>query len=71
MTGPKHYLASEALIDGVQPAADDLAARLQLAQVHATLALAAAVAAVGWGEAPSHSAREWDKAAAIREPREG
>lgn len=49
MTGPEHYLEAERLLTGAVGAVrdvprDDFAVTVQLAQVHATLALAAATA---------------------------
>ena len=48
MTGPEHYIAAEELLEDVGHARDedDAARGLRIAQVHATLALAA-VTAVG------------------------
>ncbi len=44
MTGAEHYAAAEALLDEVAAKPDDAGQRLAVAQVHATLALAAATA---------------------------
>jgi hypothetical protein len=44
MTGAEHYAAAEALLDEVAANPDDASSRLAVAQVHATLALAAATA---------------------------
>lgn len=44
MTGAEHYAAAEALLDEVAANPDDASQRLAVAQVHATLALAAATA---------------------------
>jgi hypothetical protein len=51
MTGPEHYIAAEELLEDVGQARDedDAARALGIAQVHATLALAA-VTAVGRGD---------------------
>ena len=47
MTGPEHYRETEALLDEVPGPDDDFTRdeRIAMAQVHATLALAAATAA--------------------------
>ena len=44
MTGPEHYLEAEDLLKEVDGLGNDTANHLALAQVHATLALAAATA---------------------------
>ncbi|HEV3360256.1 MAG TPA: hypothetical protein VG247_25860 [Pseudonocardiaceae bacterium] len=44
MTGAEHYAAAEALLDEVAANPDDASQRVGVAQVHATLALAAATA---------------------------
>lgn len=59
MTGPEHYREAEALLDEVSGPDDDFTRdeRIAMAQVHATLALAAATADCmttfhrGWDEA--------------------
>ncbi|MFE1849925.1 hypothetical protein [Streptomyces sp. NPDC059489] len=74
MTGPEHYTRAEQLLrevrDGHQEGSD-VAAILTAAQVHATLALAAATAmgAPVDGEAdsglPPQDAKAWNKAAGV------
>lgn len=44
MTGAEHYAAAEALLDESTTSPDGSAQRIAIAQVHATLALAAATA---------------------------
>ena len=44
MTGAEHYTAAEALLDEIAANPGDASQRLAVAQVHATLALAAATA---------------------------
>jgi hypothetical protein len=51
VTGPEHYLEAESLLDFVQHSGPDPAGELiAAAQVHATLALAAAFASARLGE---------------------
>lgn len=79
MTGPEHYLRAEQLVravrDGYQEGTD-VAAILSAAQVHATLALAAATAmgAPLDGEAdsgiPQRDAEAWYQAAGVK-PKDG
>lgn len=69
MTGPEHYREAERLI-----AVDDLhdpptSGNIALAQVHATLALAAATALNDSGEMPLEDLHAW-KDAASAEPAE-
>ncbi|MBO0802378.1 MAG: hypothetical protein J2P25_04805 [Nocardiopsaceae bacterium] len=63
-TGPEHYREAEALIGHAEKAedrgADDVAAlNLRYAQVHATLALAAATAISRTDDMPVHDGDEW------------
>lgn len=69
MNGPEHYLEAERLT-----AIDDLhdgptAGNIALAQVHATLALAAAVANTGHSEQRMHAIdfRAWDRACGVQD----
>lgn len=70
MNGPQHYKEAERLVDAIHHAEeacltiDDLKITMLAAQVHATLALAAAqgIAMSGWGGSPeTHDA--WTDAA--------
>jgi len=69
MTGPEHYREAERLI--ALPADDR---GIQIAQVHATLALAAAMAAAipavdaMTGERQDHNLSDWAEAGAWRKP---
>ncbi|ADJ42190.1 hypothetical protein AMES_6077 [Amycolatopsis mediterranei S699] len=74
MTGPEHYKIAEKLIAGgiqrVTPWGDtdwvaptpEVVAR---AQVHATLALAAATASGAWAEMSNDESRSWDQAIGV------
>lgn len=71
MNGPAHYVEAERLICGARvepPEALPMQDRMMLlaaAQMHATLALAAATAMVGIDRMPEEDFREWDKAAGV------
>lgn len=70
MTGPEHYREAETLLERVEergfgPEPDHIqAAWLSAAQVHATLALAAATAIGSTGTMPIVDADAWEAAAA-------
>ncbi|MCM1974596.1 hypothetical protein [Streptomyces sp. G1] len=76
MNGPEHYTRAEQLLrevrDGHQEGTD-VAAILAAAQVHATLALAAATAlndnAADSGGMPLEDFDAWVQAAAVRKPK--
>ena len=62
MTGPEHYQIAERLVASVSPRnlLPEDENKLAAAQVHATLALAAATASAG--RMPSKITQSWDKA---------
>lgn len=68
-TGPEHYRRAEALINGLgavdAPGTDETRDVLALAQVHATLALAAATALSGQNTMASSEADAWWQAAGL------
>jgi hypothetical protein len=66
MTGPEHYREAEQLLGARRSgeSAEDAASRLAEAQIHATLALAAATALTGNAEAD----RAWRDVAEARPP---
>jgi hypothetical protein len=63
MTGPEHYTEAERLIRGPYANDTDAADSLAEAQVHATLALAAATASAGGMSGTA--AQAWDKATGV------
>ncbi len=66
MTGPEHYKEAERLLDGSDaPYESDVeyANRLARAQVHATLALAAATAIPHAGQMPVPDCEAWEEVA--------
>jgi hypothetical protein len=70
MTGPEHYAAAERLLsaitweDGSISVGDDAAAAYTAAaQVHATLALAAATARANAANMPALDANQWNQVA--------
>ncbi len=68
--GSVHYADAEALIlrsTREEPAV--AAVTLAQAQVHATLALAAATAAAGFGTMPKHMGDAWERVAGETRPR--
>jgi len=74
MTGPEHYKMAETLAKVADEGSVDWESTLARAQVHATLALAAATAlndgvnTNGEGGMPGADFRAWLAAAGIREP---
>lgn len=71
MTGPEHYRYAEQLLD--MAGDDELGSdaeryRIAKAQVHATLGLAAALAAARLGEMPAWDADAWYSAAVTPNP---
>jgi hypothetical protein len=63
MTGPEHYQLSEQLLDTAEGLGGNLTASsgtLAAAQVHATLALAAATAIAASDEMPLSASEEWE-----------
>ena len=67
MTGPEHYTEAEHLMAGLgdfSGAREDETNTVALAQVHATLALAAATASAGRMTGPA--AQAWDKATGVK-----
>jgi hypothetical protein len=64
MTGPEHFKEAEDLVGDVQVHGGDYtpegrAGAIAMAQVHATLALAAATASTGMHNHPAHTWDEW------------
>lgn len=71
MNGPQHYSASEKLLTAALTVAgdmpiEDVQATVEMAQVHATLALAAATAMNGIDRMDEDDFREWDKVAGVQ-----
>jgi hypothetical protein len=67
MTGPEHFKAAEELIAGVELYGADFtpegrADQIAIAQVHATLAAAAAAALSTYGQMPIAEYRAWREA---------
>ena len=62
-TGPEHYQAAERCMSSVDDDSDLSMALLAEAQVHATLALAAATALTHFGELPGADCEAWLDAA--------
>ncbi len=68
MTGPEHYTEAERLIRASSHPYADVAAALAEAQVHATLALAAATAMAAYGETmPPADGQAWDSVAGVEQ----
>lgn len=74
MTGPEHYQEAERLVrprtvhkipSGDPYEAPPTTDMILQAQVHATLALAAAVAMAGGGDMPTLDRNAWDKAGGV------
>ena len=65
MTGPEHYREAERLLRHAETPHADAALTLADAQVHATLALAAATAAAGIDRMTALAAISWDSAARV------
>ncbi len=66
MTGPQHYLTAERLLSAARSPkgrAEDEAATLRAAKVHATLALAAATALGRYEQLPAADRKAWLAAA--------
>jgi hypothetical protein len=66
MTGPEHYIEAEHLLDSLGDVTgdrDDENNTVAIAQVHATLALAAATAAAG--RMSGKAAQKWDTATGV------
>ena len=73
MTGPEHFKAAEELLAYVELHDDDFtpegrAAQIAIAQVHATLASAAAAALMAVGDCTADDCREWLRAAGCAKP---
>lgn len=71
MNGPRHYVAAENLLAsaldiGRDVPREDIRAMVEMAHVHATLALAAATAMAGMGRMDEDDFREWDKVAGVQ-----
>lgn len=71
MNGPVHYSASEKLLAaalniGTDVPREDIRAMVEMAQVHATLALAAATAMNGLDRMDEDDFREWDRVAGVQ-----
>jgi hypothetical protein len=65
MTGPEHYIEAEHLLAGLDDNTSDRQDAdntVALAQVHATLALAAATASGAWEAMDVGESRSWDRA---------
>ena len=73
MTGPEHYREAERLlIDAAGEFITEVgAAMAAVAQVHATLALAAATALNRTEGQPSRDAQAWFEAAGTKKPKDG
>ncbi|WP_103338760.1 hypothetical protein [Amycolatopsis sp. CA-126428] len=65
MTGPEHYREAERLIRASSGDYVEAGDALAEAQVHATLALAAATASGAWAEMSDDESRSWDKAIGV------
>lgn len=68
MTGEEHYRRAEQLLDSVDGTTDDDYIALARAQVHANLAVAAAVALVGADDMPEADGHAWRYAAGTKLP---
>ncbi|MEV7092308.1 hypothetical protein AB0M80_05645 [Amycolatopsis sp. NPDC051045] len=70
MTGPEHYMEAERLLAkyGNGYVLPETAGKLAAAQVHATLALAAATAMAAYGETmPPPDGQAWDIVAGVEQ----
>lgn len=70
MNGPQHYLAAENILVGALNVAsdsprEDVRAMVEMAQAHATLALAAATAMASIDRMPEEDFQAWDKVAGV------
>lgn len=68
MTGPEHYRLAEKCLYSVDDDSDTAMALLATAQVHATLALAAATAVSSTGDMPIPDSDAWIAAAPAYKP---
>lgn len=71
MNGPEHYVAAENLLAsaldiGRDVPREDVRAMVEMAHVHATLALAGATAMAGIDRMDEDDFREWDKVAGVQ-----
>jgi hypothetical protein len=65
MTGPEHYRRAEILIEDMDQGGGLLPNRIALAQIHATLAFAAAAALMGRPTVPHQELNAWSKVASV------